>query len=84
MDPLVGFAGLFWIGFMIIFLIIVLIFLAGTILWFWMLIDVIVSDFKDNTEKAIWILVLLLTGLIGAIIYFIVVKNKRLGTKKKK
>jgi len=57
------------------------IFVGLFILWIMMLIDVIQRKFKKDDEKIIWILVLALTGYIGAIIYYFVIKRK---DKKKK
>ena len=55
---------------------IALFFLVGIlafIFWLFMLIDAIKRDIE---HKPIWILVLLLTGLIGAIVYYFAVKRK--------
>lgn len=52
-------------------------FLAGAILfafWIWMIIDCIKRDFKKDVEKVVWILVIVLLGFLGALIYFFVVK----------
>jgi len=54
------------------FLIVIII---GSILsagfWIWMLIDCCTKKFPNDTDKIIWVLVILLTGVIGAIIYLI-------------
>ena len=47
--------------------------------WIWMIIDCAQRHFKNNTEKIIWILVIILTihiFAIGAIIYYFIVKSK--------
>jgi len=49
--------------------------------WLWMLIDCIRRDFDD---KAIWLIVLVLTSFLGAIIYFFAVKLRSKGKKAKK
>lgn len=59
---ILAFMGAFWIFFLV----------AG-IFWLWMLIDAIS---KPNKDKAMWIIVLLLTGTLGAIVYFFAVKKK--------
>jgi len=41
------------------------------IFWIWMLIDCIQRDFEGN-GKVVWLLVILLLGFIGALIYLIV------------
>jgi len=52
-------------------------FMIGSIaLWIWMLVDCIKRDFKKEDEKIIWLLVIILVQVIGAIIYYFVVKRK--------
>ena len=55
--------------------------LGGLVLWIWMLVDCISreeSRFPNYSEniKIIWILVLVFTGFIGAIIYYFMVKRQ--------
>lgn len=47
--------------------------------WIWMLIDCAVKEFPGDNDKIIWILVILLAGPLGALIYFFVGRPK--GTK---
>lgn len=47
--------------------------------WIWMLIDCAQRDFPGPNDKLIWILVIVLAGGIGAIIYYFVGRSK--GTK---
>jgi len=49
--------------------------LFAFVFWVWMIIDCAKRDFKKDVEKIVWILVLIFTGIIGAIIYYFVVKN---------
>ncbi len=42
--------------------------------WVWMIIDCAQRDFKDDTEKIVWILVIVLASFIGALIYYLVIK----------
>jgi len=56
----------------ILFIVIGLISLASIVIWIWMLIDCIKREF-DN--KVLWILIILITGILGAIIYYFVVKR---------
>lgn len=53
-----------------------LVMLIFSIFWIWMLIDVIKRDFKDPNERLIWVLVIIFTHLIGAILYYLLVKQK--------
>ena len=62
--------------FSLIALFIPLLCLAGFGFWLWMLIDCIQRKLSDN-DKTLWILILLFGNLIGAIIYFFMVKQKK-------
>lgn len=46
------------------------------VFWIFMIIDVAKRKFKQNTDKVVWILVVILAGVIGAAIYYFVVKRK--------
>lgn len=52
------------------FIFLLLFILFPTVLWVLALIDIIKSNFKDDTTKIIWVLVVILVPLIGSIIYF--------------
>ncbi len=49
--------------------------IGGSILWIFMLVDLVKRDFKTNDEKIVWVVILALTGVIGAIVYYFVVKK---------
>lgn len=59
------------------------IFLGGIIgalllaFWVWMLIDCLRQNFKGNNEKIIWVLVIIFAKIVGALIYFFIVKNRK-------
>ena len=63
------------------FLFILLLIFASIGFYIWMLVDSIMRDYEKNDEKLVWILLIVFTQVIGAIIYFFVVK---LNDKKKK
>jgi hypothetical protein len=42
------------------------------IFWVWMLVHAVASDIKD---KPLWIILILFTGLIGAVVYYFAVKR---------
>jgi uncharacterized membrane protein YozB (DUF420 family) len=51
------------------------------VLWLWMLIDCLKRPddkfaYGGNNVKLIWILVIIFTGLIGALIYYFLIKIK--------
>jgi cyanate permease len=52
-----------------------------TIFWIMAMFDAIKSDFKDESNKTIWILILLLTSVPGAFIYFLVAPGQKLNKK---
>lgn len=54
--------------------------LAGTILWIWALVDCITNEPSEGNDKLIWVLVIVLTHMIGAIIYFVVRRPQRRAT----
>jgi len=57
-------------AFFIIFFIVII---SAIIFTLWMLIDCIRREFKD---RVLWILIILLVGLIGSIIYYFMIKRK--------
>lgn len=56
------------------------------VFWLLMLIDCLKRDFKKDVEKIAWILVLIFLHILGAIIYYFVVKisDKEIKTRNKK
>lgn len=50
--------------------------IAGIIFWIFMLVDVAKRKFKKEDEKLVWILIVVLTSWIGALVYYFVVKKK--------
>ena len=67
-----GLAGFFGFGFAMFFVFLILC-LALSIFWIMMLIH---AASKPIENKLIWVLILIFTGLIGAVIYYFVVKRK--------
>jgi len=45
--------------------------------WIWMLVHAITNDGLTDLEKLIWVIVILFTHFIGAVIYFFVGRPKR-------
>ena len=70
----VGFAGI-WILLMLVF---AGINIVGFILWIWMIIDCALNEPSEGNDKIIWILVIVLTNWIGALIYFLVRRPTRI------
>lgn len=46
--------------------------------WVYTIVDVAKSKFADDTSKIVWLLVVLLTGIIGSIVYWIFGRSSRL------
>ena len=42
--------------------------------WIWIIIDCAKRKFKNDLEKIIWILVIVFTNWVGALVYLIVIK----------
>ena len=81
-DPLTGLIGLgIGIIILIVFFGLALAALAIFLFIFWilMIVDCATRKFKDDIEKVVWILLLIFLQVLGAIIYYFVVKryNKR-------
>ena len=55
--------------------------LIPAILWIIALVDVLKSDFSDSTNKLIWVIVIFLFPLVGALIYFIMGTKQKIQTK---
>ena len=52
--------------------------LLFTIFWIWMIIDVASNEPSEGSEKLIWILVVVLAGGIGALIYYFARRPERI------
>ncbi len=46
------------------------------VFWILMLVDCIQRKYKQENDKIIWVLVIIFTGIIGALIYYFIVKKK--------
>ena len=68
------FAGLIGVGFFLFIGVFVMAILA---FWIWMLVDCVQRQFPpaEQNSKIVWILVIVLAGWIGGLIYFFVVKK---------
>lgn len=57
-------------------LLLVSLILGGLAFWVWMILDCITQE-TDSTNKIAWLLVILIVGIIGAPLYFLVRKLPR-------
>lgn len=60
-------------AFGIIFVIVIILALLSCVFWIWMLIDCLQREFD---EKLVWVLLIVLTGILGAVLYYFIVKRK--------
>jgi hypothetical protein len=74
MDAGFTFAGMGCFCFLPFFLIAVL----GTVFWIWMLVDCLMNEPSQGNEKVIWAIVILLTHLLGAALYYFIRRPKRI------
>ena len=59
-------------------LVILVLGVIGLALWIWALVDAIQNPSLDPTMKIIWVLVILLTNWLGALIYLVAGRTRRL------
>ena len=62
------------------FLILIPVFLVGlaaTVFWIWMLVDCATKEPSQGNDKIVWILVIVFTHWIGALIYFFARRPQR-------
>ena len=52
---------------------------GATVFWVWMIVDCATKEPSEGNDKIVWLLVILLTSWIGALIYFFVRRPQRIG-----
>ncbi len=75
MNNVYGSAGAGVFG-MLLLLAVAVVGLALFAFWIWMLIHAITNQRLNDTEKIIWVLVVLFLHVLGALIYFFVGRRK--------
>jgi|WetSurSiteA1Bulk_404760.scaffolds.fasta_scaffold217574_1 hypothetical protein len=60
-------------------LIVILVGIFGTAFWIWMLAECAIKE-PNNNEKIVWLIVIAVTHFVGALIYFIVRRPKRISS----
>ena len=68
------------IGFIVLLVLAALLALAAFAFWVWMLVDCAQAPepLGDSNHRLVWILILVFTGWLGAILYFFLVRRPRL------
>lgn len=51
--------------------------IGGTIFWIWMLVDCATKEPNHGNDKIVWILVIVFTHLLGALLYFFIRRPQR-------
>lgn len=59
-------------------LLILLILAFGGIFWVFVLVDCLRNEPSEGNEKVLWVLVILLTTFVGAVLYLILRRPKRI------
>lgn len=44
---------------------------VGAVVWIWALIDCISKEPKEGNDRIVWVIVIALTGCVGALIYLL-------------
>lgn len=50
----------------------------GSIFWIWMIVDCATKEPSETNDKLIWLLVIIFTHFIGALIYYLVRRPERI------
>lgn len=62
---------------LLIFIPLMMVGLALLIFWVWMLVDCATKEPSQGNDKIVWILIIVFTHWIGALIYFLVRRPQR-------
>ena len=57
-----------------LFIVFLLVAIVASLFWVWMLIDCLTSSLA-TTEKLVWVIVILFTHLLGALLYFFIARG---------
>jgi prolipoprotein diacylglyceryltransferase len=60
------------------FLMVGLAVLLGFAFWLWMLVDCATKESDQGNTKIVWIIIIVFTNFVGAIVYFLVQRPRRL------
>jgi prolipoprotein diacylglyceryltransferase len=55
-----------------------LIALLGTVFWIWMIVDCAMNEPSEGNDKVMWLVIIVLTHLIGAAIYYFARRPERI------
>lgn len=69
---------LLFVFFILAFIVVLGISVGGTVLWIWMIIDCATNEPSEGNDKIVWILILIFTNWIGALVYLVVRRPQRI------
>ena len=49
---------------------------GGLVFWIVMIVDVANRKFKKEDDKTVWVLIVILAGIVGALVYYFMIKRK--------
>lgn len=52
--------------------------LLCTLFWIWCIIDIVTGEFKKDTERILWLLIVILLPFIGSLLYVTIGRKQRL------
>ena len=52
----------------------------GTIFWIWMLVECVTREPAEGNDRIVWMLVILLTHFVGALVYYFARRPQRIST----
>jgi len=52
--------------------------IAFLAIWIWVLIDAVTNEPSEGNDKIMWILIIVLAGIVGALIYYLVRRPERI------
>lgn len=70
-----GTFGWFWL---MLCLVVGTVSLAGSVLWVWMLVEVLTRETDEGNNRLVWALVIVFTHWVGALIYLLVRRQERI------
>lgn len=72
-----GNAGDVFVGFGIMSIFMLILSIAALGVWIWALVDAIQNPRLDGTMRLVWVLVIVFTNLIGALVYLAIGRSRR-------
>ena len=56
----------------------ILFIIGGAVFWIWSLVDCLKSEWKNPSDKVVWLLVILFLNLFGSILYVLISPSKKM------